>query len=195
MVLLIIALIIAAVWIVSLYYQLEQAKSSLSKLPGAVKEIDTTIEALDAEIVVLKRALLNVVKGINQTVDEMANARSKKELEKIKKSYSEHSVAAQTASIYIANLHGTGYTTELLKKIYREHNLPEHFSSQLAGRGYEIVSGKQIDSDTWKTNYEKYEKMLTRMLKTDFENMQEEMDSEAKRMKEISDKSYKEFGL
>ena len=186
MTLTVIALIIAAVWIVSLYYQLEQARSQLRKLPETAKEIDNTIEALATEAFILKRALLNVVRGINETVNKMASAKNKKELEAVKKSYNEHSVAAQTASIYLANIQGTGHTTQLLKKIYRDHDLPEQFSDQLAMIEHNTLNGKQWNQEAWDANAEKYEKMLKRMLKTDFENMQDEIDAEYKRQQELN---------
>lgn len=195
MTLLIIALLIAAVWIVSLYYQLDQAKSHLRKLPEAAKEIDKNIEALATEAYILKRALLNVVRGMNDTVNKMASVKDKRELENFKKSYAESSIPAQAASIYLANLGSTGHTTELFKKIYRDHNLPEQYSSDLAMIEYEAINGRQHNQDAWHANYDKYEKMLKRMLKTDFENMQDEIEAEAKRDKEIRDKSYAEFGL
>lgn len=191
----VIIIIIAAGLIVYLYLQLEQAKSNLRKLPEAAKEIDNSIEALEAEVFVLRRALLNVVRGTNETVNKMANVKSKKELEATKNAYNKESVAAQTASIYLHNINNTGYTTELLKKIYREHNLPEQYSSHIAWGEYETISGKQIASENWKTNNEKYEKMLTRMLKTDFENLQDEMEAESKRLREIENENFQKFGV
>lgn len=191
----VIVIIIAAGLIVYLYYQLEQTKSQLRKLPAAAKEIDDNIDALEVEVFILRRALLNVVRGSNETVDSMANAKTKKELEEIRKAYHKKSFTEQTASIYLANIYNTGHTTELLKKIYREHNLPEQFSSHIAWKEYEAISGKQIDSENWKTNNDKYEKMLTRMLTTDFENMQDEMQAERKQQREIENETAKKFGV
>lgn len=192
MTLLVIALIIAAVWIVSLYYQLDQAKSHLRKLPEAAKQIDNNIDALTAEVYVLKRALLNVVRGMNETVNKMSGVKDKKELDNFKKAYNENSVPSQAASIYLANLGSTGHTTELLKKIYRDHNLPEQFSSQLAMIEFNTLSGKQWSQEAWDANDEKYEKMLKRMLKADFENLQDEIEAEEKQQKELN-KKYSEY--
>ncbi len=192
MTLLVIALIIAAVWIVSLYYQLEQVKSHLRKLPEAAKEIDNNINTLETEVFILRRTLLNVVRGMNETVNKMANAKNKKELDAFKKSYNETSVTAQAASIYIANVNNTGYTTELLKKIYKDHNLPEQFSSQLAMIEHNTLNGKEWSQEAWDANDEKYEKMLKRMLKADFENMQDEIEAEEKQQKELN-KKYSEY--
>lgn len=186
MTLLVIALIIAAVWIASLYYQLDQAKSHLRKLPEAAKQINNNIDALAAEVYVLKRALLNVVRGMNETVNKMAGVKDKKELDNFKKAYNENSVPAQAASIYLANLGSTGHTTELFKKIYRDHNLPEQFSSQLAMIEFNTLSGKQWSQEVWDANDEKYEKMLKRMLKADFENLQDEVEAEEKQQKELN---------
>jgi len=188
----IIIIIIAAGLIVYLYLQLEQAKSNLRKLPEAAKEIDNSIEALEAEVFVLRRALLNVVRGTNETVNKMANAKNKKELETTKNAYNKESVATQTASIYLANIYNTGYTTELLKKIYREHNLPEQFSSELAMISYNTLNGKKWNGEAWEVNNDKYEKMLKRMLKTDFENLQDELDAEEKQLRELNEK-YSEY--
>jgi len=191
----IIIIIIAAGLIVYLYLQLEQAKSNLRKLPEAAKEIDNSIEALEAEVFVLRRALLNVVRGTNETVNKMANAKNKKELETTKNAYNKESVATQTASIYLANIYNTGYTTELLKKIYREHNLPEQFSSELAMISYNTLNGKKWNGEAWEVNNDKYEKMLKRMLKTDFENLQDEMEAESKRLREIENENFQKFGI
>jgi len=192
---LVIIIIIAAGLIVYLYLQLEQAKSNLRKLPEAAKEIDNSIEALEAEVFVLRRALLNVVRGTNETVNKMANAKNKKELETTKNAYNKESVATQTASIYLANIYNTGYTTELLKKIYREHNLPEQFSSELAMISYNTLNGKKWNGEAWEVNNDKYEKMLKRMLKTDFENLQDEMEAESKRLREIENENFQKFGI
>jgi len=191
----VIIIIIAAGLIVYLYLQLEQAKSNLRKLPETAKEIDNSLEALEAEVFVLRRALLNVVRGTNETVNKMANAKNKKELETTKNAYNKESVATQTASIYLANIYNTGYTTELLKKIYREHNLPEQFSSQLAMISYNTINGKEWNQEAWEANDDKYEKMLKRMLKTDFENLQDEMEAESKRLREIENENFQQFGV
>jgi len=143
----------------------------------------------------LRRALLNVVRGTNETVNKMANAKNKKELEATKNAYNKESVAAQTASIYLYNINNTGYTTELLKKIYREHNLPEQFSSQLAMISYNTINGKEWNQEAWEANDDKYEKMLKRMLKTDFENLQDEMEAESKRLREIENENFQQFGV
>jgi len=188
----VILIVIAAGLIVYLYLQLEQTKSNLRKLPEAAKEIDNSIEALEAEVFVLRRALLNVVRGTNETVNKMANAKNKKELETTKNAHNKESVATQTASIYLANIYNTGYTTELLKKIYREHNLPEQFSSELAMISYNTLNGKKWNGEAWEVNNDKYEKMLKRMLKTDFENLQDELDAEEKQLRELNEK-YSEY--
>ena len=192
MTLLIIALIIAVIWIASLHYQLEQAKAHLDKIPSAVKEIDNNINALSAEVFILRRALLNVVRGINDTVNKMADAKSKKELGTFKKSYSENSIAAQAVSIYLANIGNTGHTTELLKKIYRDHNLPEQFSSDLAMIEHNTLSGRQWNKEAWDANNEKYRKMLERMLIADFENMLDQIKSEEQQLRELNRK-YNEY--
>ena len=179
----VILIIIAVGLIVYLYYRLEQTKSNLGKLPEAPKEIDNSIEVLASEVFVLKRALFNVVRNVNETVNKMVNAKNKNELENIKNAYNKKSVATQTASVYLANIYNTGYTTELLKKIYRDYNLPEQFSSQLAMISYNTINGKKWNQETWETNNEKYEKMLKRMLKTDFENLQDELDPEEKQLR------------
>jgi len=188
----VILIVIAAGLIVYLYLQLEQTKSNLRKLPEAAKEIDNSIEALEAEVFVLRRALLNVVRGTNETVNKMANAKNKKELETTKNAHNKESVATQTASIYLASIYNTGYTTELLKKIYREHNLPEQFSSELAMISYNTLNGKKWNGEAWEVNNDKYEKMLKRMLKTDFENLQDELDAEEKQLRELNEK-YSEY--
>jgi hypothetical protein len=194
MTLLVIALIIviAFVWIVSLYYQLEQVKSHLRKLPEVAKEIDNNTNTLETEVFILRRALLNVVRGMNDTVNKMANTKSKAELDSFRKSYSANSIPAQAAFIYYANIYNTGHTTELLKKIYKDHNLPTQFSSQFAMMEYNALNNKQWSTEVLNTNNEKYEKMLKRMLKTDFENIQDEIEAEEKQQNEL-DKKYSEY--
>lgn len=167
----------------SLYYQLEQAKSHLRKLPGVAEELDNNIEALEVEAHMLKKILLNVVRGMNDTVNKMADAKNKKELAAFKKAYSENSVAAQAVSIYLANLEWTSHADNLYKKIYREHNLPEQFRSRYqANFGYESREG--WNEKSWDEQYEKYEKMLIRMLTAEFENLQDEIKADQESMKE-----------
>ena len=54
---------------------------------------------------------------------------------------------------------------------------------------YNTINGKKWNQETWETNNEKYEKMLKRMLKTDFENLQDELDPEEKQLRELNEKN------
>ncbi len=188
MFIIIVIAVIAAIWIVTLYSQLSQAKSQLAKLPEAAKQIDSTIASLEAEVFVLKRALVNVMSGKISTLKKILSKSDSTDLQMYKVEVKDNA-ATQAANVYLANINNTGHMTDVLKKLYKDHGLPEEYSDQLAMMEHNTLNGKQWSQKAWDANADKYEKMLKRMVIAEFENMKDEIDAELKRQQEINHSS------